>query len=81
MKSRSLLLNFTVLEFIQTAKEYKGRGAASLMMRYGCNMADNDGLEIYVAASMEDYPVYLKYDFVLKGRKRCQVDMGIYSGI
>ncbi|KAF7508498.1 hypothetical protein GJ744_009211 [Endocarpon pusillum] len=56
-----------VLEFIQTAKEYKGRGAASLVMRYGCDMADNDGLEIYVSASMEGYPMFLKYGFVLKG--------------
>lgn len=64
-----MLLNFTVLEFIQTAKEYQGRGAASLMMRYGCDMADNDGLEIYVAASMEGHPVYLKYGFVLKGEE------------
>ena len=69
LKSRSLLLSVTVLEFIQTVKEYKGRGAASLMMRYGCDMADNDGLEIYVDASMEGYPVYLKYGFVLKGEE------------
>lgn len=54
------------LEFIQTAPEYQGRGVASLMMRYGCDMADNDGLEIYVASTMEGYPVYLKYGFLLK---------------
>lgn len=69
MKLRSLLLIRSVLEFIQTDKEYKGRGAASLMMRYGCDMADNDGLEAYVDASMEGYPVYLKYGFILKGEE------------
>ena len=37
------------------------------MMRYGCDMADVDGLESYVSASMEGYPMYLKYGFVLKG--------------
>lgn len=51
---------------MQTVGEYKGRGAGSLMMKYGCDMADKDGLEIYVDASMEGYPVYLKYGFVLK---------------
>lgn len=36
------------------------------MMRYGCDMADDEGLEIYVDAGMDRYPVYLKYGFVLK---------------
>jgi len=42
---------------------------ASLMMRYGCDMADKDGLETYVDASMEGYPMYLKYGFVVKGEE------------
>lgn len=63
------LLMPTVLEFIQTVKEYKGCGAGSLMMRYGCDMADRDNLEIYVDASMEGYPMYLKYGFDLKGEE------------
>jgi hypothetical protein len=36
------------------------------MMKYGLDMADKDGLETYVDASMEGYPMYLKYGFVLK---------------
>jgi hypothetical protein len=39
------------------------------MMRYGCDMADKDELEIYVDASMEGYPMYLKYGFVLKAEE------------
>ena len=40
------------------------------MMRYGCDMADKDGLEVYVDASPEGYPMYLKYGFVLKSEKQ-----------
>jgi hypothetical protein len=36
------------------------------MMKYGLDMADKDELETYVDASMEGYPMYLKYGFVLK---------------
>lgn len=35
-------------------------------MRYGCDMADRNGLEIYVDSSMEGFPVYLRYGFELK---------------
>lgn len=66
---RSSLMTITVLELIETVGEYKGRGAGSLMMRYGCDMADKDGLEIYVDSSMEGYPMYLKYGFVVKAEE------------
>lgn len=59
----------TVLEFIQTAQNYKRRGAGSLMMQYGCDLANNDGLEVYVDSSMDGYPKYLKYGFVLKAEE------------
>ena len=32
-------------------------------------MADNDGLEIYVDSSMEGFPMYLRYGFVLTGEE------------
>jgi predicted N-acetyltransferase YhbS len=67
-KSQSNLVSLIaiVLELIATIEEYKGRGAGSLMMRYGCDMADKDELETYVDASEEGYPMYLKYGFILK---------------
>jgi hypothetical protein len=44
------------------------------MMRYGLDMADKDGLETYVDASMEGYPMYLKYGFVLKAEVKFPLD-------
>lgn len=67
--SCTFLLTIIVLEFIATAQEYKGRGAASLLMRYGLDMADNDRLEVYVDSTMEGYPMYLRYGFVLKAEE------------
>jgi GNAT superfamily N-acetyltransferase len=55
-----------VLELLMTAKEYQGRGAGSLMLRYGCDMADRDGLETYVDSTPHGFPIYQKYGFVLK---------------
>lgn len=39
-------------------------------------MADKDGLEAYVDSSMEGYPMYLKYDFVLKAEALMPGDLG-----
>lgn len=63
---REILLTLAVLELLQVVQEYKGRGIGSLLIQYGCDLADRDGLEIYVDASMDGFPLYQRFGFVLK---------------
>jgi predicted N-acetyltransferase YhbS len=55
-----------VLELLQTVQEYNGQGAGSLLLEYGCQMADKDSLEIYVFASMQGFPLYQRFGFEQK---------------
>jgi GNAT superfamily N-acetyltransferase len=63
---QDMLLTKAVLELLQVVEEYKGRGAGSLMIKYGCDLADKDGLEAYLDASMDGFPLYQRFGFVLK---------------
>ena len=65
--SRDSLLMLADLELLMVVEEYKGRGIGSLLIKYGCDLADRDGLEAYVDASMAGFPLYLRFGFVLKG--------------
>lgn len=47
-----------------TLPEYQGRGAGSLLVKWGCDLADKDGVAAYVDASKEGAPLYKKYGFV-----------------
>lgn len=46
-----------------THPNFRRRGAASLMLRWGCQQADEAGLPIYIDSSEDGVPVYEKLGF------------------
>lgn len=51
------------LELIATRPEFQGKGAAGMLMRWGLERADEDGVESYLEASPEGKPVYEHFGF------------------
>lgn len=43
--------------------EYQRHGVGSLLVEYGCQMADEAGLEAYVTASPAARPLYARFGF------------------
>ena len=52
------------MELLATDPKYQGQGAASLVLKYGCDLADRDGLECYIDASPKGLPLYEKFGWV-----------------
>ncbi|KAJ5494605.1 hypothetical protein N7463_010692 [Penicillium fimorum] len=52
------------LDSLGTHPDYQRRGAGSMMVRWGCDLADKDGVAAYVDASKEGASLYLKHGFV-----------------
>lgn len=46
-----------------THPHYRGRGAASLLMAWGCEQADRDQMPLYVDATPEGKPLYERFGF------------------
>ncbi|EAU29938.1 predicted protein [Aspergillus terreus NIH2624] len=56
------------LDVLATHPNFRRRGAATMLLRWGCDQADRDGLPVYIDASEAGVPVYEKYGFqVVKG--------------
>lgn len=51
------------LEIIVTRTEFQGKGAGGMMMQWGVNKADEDGVECYLDATPEGKPLYEKFGF------------------
>ncbi|KAL7816028.1 acyl-CoA N-acyltransferase [Trichoderma aethiopicum] len=51
------------LELLAVKPEYQGKGAASLMLRYGVDKADEDKVECFLDASPKGQPIYERYGF------------------
>ncbi|UKZ74460.1 hypothetical protein TrVFT333_002129 [Trichoderma virens FT-333] len=51
------------LELLAVKPQYQGKGAASLMLRYGVNKADEDKVECFLDASPAGQPIYERYGF------------------
>jgi len=51
------------LEIVATHPKFQGQGAGKLMLAYGCDKADEQGLESYLEASPEAVSLYEKYAF------------------
>lgn len=51
------------LDMLGTHPEYRQRGAASMLVRWGCELADRDGVLAYVDASKEGARLYQKFGF------------------
>ena len=59
--TRKMLANVPIskdLETLATLPEHRDRGVASLLIRWGLDRADSDGLEAYVEASVVSAPIY-----------------------
>lgn len=50
-----------------THPAYRGRGAASTLIRWGCDLADEKGVGAYIDASKAGAPLYEKFGFVNHG--------------
>lgn len=57
------------LELLGVDEKAKSRGAAGLLVQYGCDLADKDHIECYVDASPEALGLYEKFGFVEKARE------------
>lgn len=54
----------TDLESLGTHPDYQRRGAGSMLVKWGCDLADKNGVAAYVDASKEGAALYKKYGFV-----------------
>ena len=53
-----------VLDIIHTHPSHQGRGVGSLLVKWGTDLADKQGLQCYLEASPAGYPLFRKADFV-----------------
>ncbi len=51
------------LECIGTRAEDQGKGAGGMLVRWGTERADEDGVEAYLDSTPEGVPVYVRYGF------------------
>lgn len=61
-------LTCLVLDTLATHPDYQGRGAGSMLVKWGCDLADASGLSVYVDASKEGAELYAKFGFVHYGK-------------
>jgi GNAT superfamily N-acetyltransferase len=52
-----------VLSVLVTHPEKQGLGVGSTMVKWGCDLADEEGLPSYLEATPAGYPVYQKLGF------------------
>jgi GNAT superfamily N-acetyltransferase len=58
---RSNCLYLAVLDFLATLPEYQGQGYGSAILKWGIEKADATGSRIFLEATPEGVPLYLKY--------------------
>lgn len=51
------------LEFIATRREWQGKGAGGMLIRWGLERSDREGTETYLEASPQGVPVYKRFGF------------------
>jgi predicted N-acetyltransferase YhbS len=47
-----------------THPDYRKRGAGSMLVKWGCDLADREGVAAYVDASSNGAPLYERFGFV-----------------
>ena len=52
------------LDSLATHPEYQRRGAGSMLVKWGCDLADRDGVKAYVDGSKDGAPLYERFGFV-----------------
>lgn len=53
-----------VLDMVATHPDYQRQGAASMLIKWGCDLADDEELGTYVSASKNGASLYAKFGFV-----------------
>lgn len=66
------------LSMLHTGPQYQKRGAASALMKWGSQRADELSLPIYLESSPTAHPIYHKYGF--KDVGRVDIDLTPYGG-
>jgi len=56
------------LEILATKQEYQGKGAGSMILKWGLQKADEDGVESFLEASPAGLPIYERYGWKERGR-------------
>lgn len=52
------------LDTVATHPDYQRCGAGSMLVKWGCDIADSEGVSAYVDASKDGAPLYAKFGFV-----------------
>ncbi|KAJ5925318.1 acetyltransferase [Penicillium verhagenii] len=52
------------LDTVATHPDYQRRGCGSMLVKWGCDLADSERVSAYVDASKDGAPLYAKYGFV-----------------
>ena len=52
------------LDTVATHPDYQRRGCGSMLVKWGCDLADAEGVSAYVDASKDGAPLYAKHGFV-----------------
>ncbi|KAJ5832204.1 acyl-CoA N-acyltransferase [Penicillium riverlandense] len=52
------------LDTVATHPDYQRRGAGAMLVKWGCDLADAEGVGAYVDASKDGAPLYAKFGFV-----------------
>ncbi|KEQ90082.1 hypothetical protein M438DRAFT_351406 [Aureobasidium pullulans EXF-150] len=58
------------LNTISVAPEHQGNGVGSMLVRWGCDMADKNVLNCFVMASPGGLALYNKFDFLVTGETK-----------
>lgn len=53
-----------VLDIVATHPDYQRQGAASMLVKWGCDLADIERVSTYVSASKKGASLYTKFDFL-----------------
>ncbi|KAL1311863.1 hypothetical protein AAFC00_001935 [Neodothiora populina] len=61
-----------MLEMLGTHEDYQRHGLGSALVKWGCDLADQDGLEVYLDASERGAPVYQKH-FAFESRMQINI--------
>ena len=51
-------------------EDYKGQGAGSMVLQYGCDLADRDSVEAYIDASPRGKRLYERFGFVFTKQQK-----------
>ncbi|KAJ5659569.1 hypothetical protein N7507_006020 [Penicillium longicatenatum] len=62
-KEKKAFLGSGDLDMLVVDPEYRGRGAASMLIQWGCDLADQDGVPAYLDAHIDAAPLYRRFGF------------------